>query len=163
MVNLALENITGDVFTFDEKWMQQGIQSSRESKRRRVILPLHRAQESPVQRMFNFLQPDTYIRPHKHGKKGASETVILVQGALTFLTFSEDGQMMQKYQLEASKTNCMIDIEPNVWHSFVVHHEDTIILEVKCGPYDAEGDKVFAPWAPEEFSPEAQNYMQAWR
>ena len=53
----------------------------------------------------------------------------------------------------------MIDIEPNIWHSFLVLEPDTIVLETKRGPYDSQLDKSFAEWAPEEDSAGVQEYM----
>ena len=36
---------------------------------------------------------------------------------------------------------------------------DTVIFEVKPGPYDAATDKEFAPWAPPEGDPRAHAYL----
>jgi hypothetical protein len=36
---------------------------------------------------------------------------------------------------------------------------DTVIFEVKAGPYDAATDKAFAPWAPAEGTQEAQSFL----
>ncbi len=52
----------------------------------------------------------------------------------------------------------MIDIETRVWHGVLALAADTVILEIKRGPYD-DRDKVFADWAPEEDSEEAPAYL----
>jgi hypothetical protein len=54
----------------------------------------------------------------------------------------------------------LVDIEARVWHSVLALAEDTIILEIKRGPFNEE-DKVFADWSPEEFSAESPDYL-AW-
>jgi cupin fold WbuC family metalloprotein len=52
-----------------------------------------------------------------------------------------------------------LDIEPGVWHTFLVLKEDTVLFECKKGPYDKEADKTFASWAPEEGSGKAKVWM----
>ena len=37
---------------------------------------------------------------------------------------------------------------------------DTVILEVKKGPYDANTDKKFASWAPAEGDPDALDFQK---
>ncbi len=109
--------------------------------------------------MLNFLLEGTYIRPHLHPLPHASETIQVLQGALDFLIFDDHGHITQRHPLQAGPLG-LIDIEPNVWHGFVVTAPDTVILEIKRGPYDAEHDKVFPPWAPEENAAEASEYLE---
>ncbi|MEX0778935.1 MAG: WbuC family cupin fold metalloprotein [Balneolales bacterium] len=155
----ALPNITGPVFNLDEKTIEAGLEASRESKRLRMILPLHRTQDAKVQRMINFLQPGTYIQPHLHPLDHAVESILLVQGALTFFTFDDEGNVDNQYNLDIKKGTCLLDMEPRIWHNFIVTKPDTIIFEVKRGPYDPETDKTFADWAPKEGSGEAGDYL----
>lgn len=157
MKKQALANISGDWFTLDDDMLQEGLEASRQSPRQRMILPVHRYQESPVQRMLNFLQPETYIRPHMHPRDGAVESICVLQGSLRFFVFDETGTVKFDTFLEASG---VIDIEPRVWHNFVVLSTDTIIFETKMGPYDAEMDKEFAMWAPGENSDEAKAWVE---
>jgi cupin fold WbuC family metalloprotein len=56
--------------------------------------------------------------------------------------------------------SCLVDIEPGVWHTLVPLADDTVILEIKRGPYDAMTDKTFAAWAPSEGSDEACGYLK---
>ena len=55
---------------------------------------------------------------------------------------------------------CLVDIESGVWHTLVPLANDTVILEIKRGPYNAATDKTFASWAPEEGSPAAHSYLR---
>ncbi len=145
-MKLALPNVTGDVFVLDDASIQAGLAGSRESPRRRMILPLHRSQSDLVQRMLNFFQPGTYVTPHLHPKESASETILVMQGCIGMLILEEDGKIRSTHHL---KKGALIDIAPNIWHGMVALEADTAILEVKRGPYD-DSDKVFAPWAPKE-------------
>ena len=159
MSKQALTNVSGRWFVTDEKVIQQGLDQSRESPRRRMILPIHRRQDSPVQRMLNFLQPETYIRPHMHPREGAVESICLLQGAIRFFVFDENGTPTLSTYFEAGSPSSVIDIEPKVWHSFVVLKSDTVIFETKMGPYDENLDKTFAGWAPDEDSDEVPSWI----
>lgn len=120
-------------------------------------MPIHREEGDLVQRMVNFLQPGTYIGAHQHPRVGASETLLVMSGSLGFATFSPEGRLLTTHRLEVGG---LIDIEAGVWHSVLALAEDTVILEIKRGPFDAE-DKVFAEWAPGENTDEAPAYL-AW-
>lgn len=160
MSKLAFDNVSGDLFQLSDQMMEDGLKASRESERLRIILPLHRKQNESVQRMINFLQPGTYIRPHKHPLEHASESLILIQGSIRFFTFDEDGDVLTENEIQSKPTPGVIDIEPQVWHSFIILEEDTILFECKKGPYDAETDKIFAEWSPEEGSDDVEGWMK---
>lgn len=159
-MKLALPHITGPLWKLDDAMVRLGFEEAKRSLRRRIILPVHRSPESSVQRMLNFLLPGTYIRPHLHPLPHATETIQVLRGGLDFFLFDNDGHVSQRHAL-LSGENGLIDIEPNLWHGFVVTGEETLILEIKRGPYDGQHDKVFAPWAPEEGSAEVPAYLAA--
>lgn len=159
----AFSNIQGDVFFPNEEEFENGIKASRLSERKRIILPIHRKQESSVQRMLNFMQPGTYIQPHCHSQSGAIESLIVLKGSLGFLIFDKNGEIEQKYKLTNEFPSCMIDIEPGIYHSFVVTSPDTVIFEAKKGPYRQMNDKDFAQWAPAEFTDQANELEKEWQ
>ncbi|MDF1751578.1 MAG: WbuC family cupin fold metalloprotein [Verrucomicrobiales bacterium] len=146
MTKLALPNVTGDLFVLDPEMLEKGLEGSRQSPRKRIILPIHREQSDLVQRMLNFFQPGTYVTPHHHPNESASETVFVLQGSLGLLIFEESGELRSKHLLTRGS---LIDIAPGVWHGMVILEADTVILEAKRGPYD-DTDKHFASWAPAE-------------
>ena len=160
MIEKAFDNPSGQIFNLSEEMIDRGLKASRASNRRRIILPIHRKQEANVQRLINFLQPGTYIRPHNHPLAHATESVVLLQGAIRFFTFDDDGNKVSDQVLRSDGIPDLIDIEPKTWHSFLVLAEDTIIFECKKGPYNAQTDKEFASWAPEEDSDDVRTYMQ---
>lgn len=160
MTKTAFENPPGDIFKISKDQIESGIAASRKSSRKRMILPIHRKQDAEVQRMINFLQPGTYIRPHLHPMPHASESIVLLQGSIRFFTFDESGEVHTDHILRSNLIPDVIDIEPGTWHSFLVLEPDTIIFECKKGPYDAKTDKEFADWAPEEDDPEVLTYMK---
>ncbi|MBL9115978.1 MAG: WbuC family cupin fold metalloprotein [Verrucomicrobiaceae bacterium] len=154
----ALPAVSGSVFVLTDEILQMGFAAAAASPRKRIILPVHRSDESVVQRMLNFMQPGTYIQPHRHPQQHAIETIQVLRGAMDFLVFSPDGDVIQRHRLQSDSLG-LIDIEPGVWHGMVVLEPNTVILEIKRGPYDANADKFFAPWAPPEGRPEAEAYL----
>lgn len=153
-MKLAMPNPQGAVFELSRELREEGLAESRANPRRRMLLPIHRRQEAIVQRMVNFLQPGTYIQPHLHPRNWASETLHVMSGAIGFVTFDEHGEVRTTSRLGVGG---LVDIEARVWHGVVALEEDTIILEIKRGPYD-DSDKVFAEWAPEESAPAMAAY-----
>lgn len=158
-MKLALDNPSGDVFILSKQQMEEGVRASRLSPRRRILMPIHRQQDAPVQRMLNFFQPDTYVPPHRHPREGASETIQMLAGRLAFFIFADDGAISSSYTLEVGD---LIDIEAGVWHGLVILEPDTVVLEVKRGPFDAT-DRVFADWAPKEGEEGAGEYLSGLR
>lgn len=158
---LALPRAEGPVFLLDEATLERGLRASRESPRRRIMLPVQRSATEGVQRLLNFLQRGTYARPHFHPAPEGVEHVVVVKGAIGFLVFDEAGSVKVASRLEAGNpAGCLIDIEQGVWHTLVALADDTVIVEIKRGPYDAATDKIFAAWAPGEGAPEAAAFLR---
>ncbi len=155
-MKLALPNPSGSVFELTPALREEGLRESRLSPRRRMLLPFHRGQADLVQRMINFMQPGTYIRAHQHPREWATETLMVMSGCLGFVTFDAEGNVLTTHRLGVGG---LVDIEARVWHSVLALAEDTMILEIKRGPFNEE-DKVFADWSPEEFSDGAPAYLQ---
>lgn len=122
-------------------------------------MPIQRSSQAKVQRLLNFLQPGTYVRPHRHPLPHATESVCLLEGHLEVIIFSPEGQMTGRHHL--SPRSPLIDLEPNTWHGMIIHDPDTVIFETKQGPYDPMTDKEFAPWSPEEDSPDAAPFLNS--
>jgi cupin fold WbuC family metalloprotein len=159
---MALPHVTGDAFRLSPEVLAQGVAASAANPRKRMILPLHRTQEASVGRMLNFFQPGTFVRPHLHPVDFASETILVIRGALGVVIFDESGGVTASHLLRADGLG-LIDIEAGVWHGMTVLEPDTVVLEIKRGPYEVRTDKVFAPWAPVEGSEQAVAYERQLR
>jgi cupin fold WbuC family metalloprotein len=132
--------------------------ASRISPRRRIIQPLHKDASDRLQRMLNSLQPGTYIRPHRHAADRA-ESLVVLSGSLLYVTFSDDGEMLQQLRLSPGSDRVGVDTAGGIYHCFTALEPDTVLFEVKPGPYDPATDKEFAPWAPEEDAEEADRFL----
>jgi len=134
---------------------------ARRSARRREIHVFHESDADPLQRMLNAIQPGSYIRPHRHLNPPKAESIILLQGLLGYVSFGEGGLPDEGglVLIDPDRHVYGCDIRPGVWHTIFALAPDTVIFEVKPGPFDPDVDKEFAPWSPAEHSPEATIFL----
>jgi len=147
--------------SIDLELIQRKARDARRSPRRREIHVFHEGDADPLQRMLNAIQPGSYIRPHRHLDPPKSESVVMLQGTLGYVSFTADGAPDEEsfLLLERERGVYGCDIRPGVWHTILALAPDTVIFEVKPGPYSPANDKDFAPWAPLEHSPEAPAFL----
>jgi quercetin dioxygenase-like cupin family protein len=98
------------------------------SARRRSHILLHADHQDQVQRLLIALEPDSYVRPHVHSEQW--EMIVLLRGRLVM-----------------SAASPVVQIPRGTWHGGVALQSQTMVLEVKPGPYRPNE---FAEWAPEE-------------
>jgi cupin fold WbuC family metalloprotein len=132
------------------------------SPRLRMNRNLH-AMEDPVHRLFNAIEPESYIRPHRHLHPPKSETMVVMAGRLGFLAFHDDGSVAEQVVLDAAGETFGIDVPSGVWHTFVSLAKGTVVFEAKAGPYVAPGEGDAAPWAPPEGDPAGARLEAGWR
>lgn len=104
---------------------------------------LHAGHDDQVQRLLIALQPGSYVRPHQHSQQW--EMLVLQRGRLDVLAFAPDGVVLARHRLDRAAP--VIQIPARTWHAGVVLEPDTVVMEVKPGPYRPNE---FADWAPEE-------------
>jgi cupin fold WbuC family metalloprotein len=76
------------------------------------------------------------------------------------MTFVEDGTPDERDFVLLHPTSALaVDCREGIWHTFFALEPDTVIFEAKAGPHNAADAKEWAPWAPEENSAEAENYL----
>jgi cupin fold WbuC family metalloprotein len=121
--------------------------------RRRSHLLLHSGHTDQVQRLIIAAQPDTYVRPHQHSKQW--EILALLRGCLDVLTFGRGGELLERQTLDENVP--LVQIPKLTWHTCFVHKKNTVILEIKPGPYRSNE---FANWAPSEGAKQAGNLLR---
>ena len=156
----ALLAPSGDLFVLSDEALQATVRASHDSPRRRMIQPFHRSEQDALHRMFNAIQPDSYVRPHRHLDPPKAEAWIVLRGALVFFTFEDNGVIRDCVEVRASGPAFGVDLVPGVFHTLLATEPDTVVYEVKTGPYSAVSDKAFADFAPAEGTPEASQYLE---
>jgi cupin fold WbuC family metalloprotein len=118
-----------------------------------------------VQRFINALQPGTYVRPHRHlgaPEVNGFEFFLVLQGSLGMLILDEQGQVIHTERIEAHGPTHGVELAEGNFHTLVALEPNTVILELKEGPYAPMNDKEFMQSFPEEGTPEAQQWVSTW-
>lgn len=156
----AMEALSHPVVIIESSLIERAIAASRESPRGRIIFPFHKTSSDPLQRMLNVLQPGSYIHPHHHSNPPRAESIVVLAGSISYITFDECGEVAEHYILGVHSARMGVDTEGDTYHTFFALEPDTVLFEVKPGPYNACADKEFAPWAPPEYSEDAKRYLE---
>jgi len=133
---------------------------AKRSPRKRQNYNLHKSRGEMIQRMLNAFEPKTYARPHKHENPDKLEAFVIVRGKLLAVEYDDDGNVIDHAVLDALGPCRAVEFPPRVWHSFICLEPDSVVYELKEGPYDPVTDKTFAPWAPPEEHKDAQKFNQ---
>jgi cupin fold WbuC family metalloprotein len=158
---LAMEPPKGNLTVITNELIISAIDMSRKSPRRRIIYPFHKSNNDNLHRMLNIIQPDSYIQPHRHSNPPKAETIIVIKGSIAYITFSEDGKIEEVIKLSNQSNQIGIDTEPGIYHTFFALEKDTVLFEIKPGPYQKSLDKDFALWAPQENSEKCKEYLES--
>jgi cupin fold WbuC family metalloprotein len=119
----------------------------------------------PVQQLANSIGINSYIRPHRHALDPKSECLIALRGSFSLIVFDDQGMVADviKFGSESyanADSSFGVIIPPGVWHTVMALTWDSVLFEIKAGPFDPLNAKEFAPWAPPEESPEATLYLE---
>jgi len=120
------------------------------SERKRKNLNFHQYFSDRIHRMIHATNPETYVQPHKHENPDKLETFIILKGRVLVIEFSEKGELIDHLILDSAIGNYAAEIPPKTWHTLLTLEPDSLVYEIKDGPWDASDDKNFAVWAPSE-------------
>ena len=141
---LALDGPKEKTVLITREIINQAIDASRKSPRKRIIFPFHKSLSDNLHRMLNVLQPHSYIQPHRHLNPPKAESIIVIRGELVYVEFNQKGDIKTFYRLSHESFNTGIDIESGIYHTIFAATNDTIIFEVKPDPYERSSDKDYA-------------------
>lgn len=117
------------------------------SPRKRAHLLLHHDHADQVQRLLIACCVGTYFRPQYHAEQW--ELMSLLQGNAEVITFTADGSVRGRYSMQRAP---VVQIGQNMLHTIIITAPQTLLLEVKPGPFRPPE---FPSWSPEETTPEA--------
>lgn len=117
-----------------------------------------------VQQLANSIDINSYIRPHRHALDPKSECLIALKGSFALVIFDDQGLVVDviKFGSESyvkQHSNYGINIPPGIWHTVIALTSDSVLFEIKSGPFDPLKAKEFASWSPAEDSPDAVFYL----
>ena len=139
--------------------MEHLVQEARISKRQRMNSNFHQL-EDPANRMLNAIEPESYIRPHRHLEPPRDEAFFVLRGKGVVVLFKDDGSVEHVCRLDLETGNFGTDIPAGWYHTIVSLQSGSVFYEVKAGPYEPAKAKEFASWAPGDNTAEAAVYFK---
>ncbi len=140
-------------------------EQARSSPRQRQNYNFHESTDR-VQRFLNVLQPETYVRPHRHVRPtdaSGFEFFLVLQGAIGILVLDESGGVLQIKKISATGATRGVELSEGLFHTLVALEPDTVMFELKEGPYVPMSDKDFLPQFPLENTLEATQWLRTWQ
>lgn len=145
--------------------MESVAEQARSSPRHRKNYNFHEHSDR-VQRFLNVLQPGTYVRPHRHIRSGDAngfEFFLVLKGAIGILILNEAGEVIRTEKISATGTTRGIELGEGMFHTLIAIEPDSVMFELKEGPYIPIEDKDFLPQFPLENTPEAKHCVETWQ
>ena len=130
----------------NEKSMAENYEIAKNTKRGRTCINMHEAGDK-LNRSFNFLTKNTFMKPHSHNEEGMVEEIRLIKGKIKIYLFRTDGSILKTKLLE--ETDDYIHIPTKAIHTYVVMSENAITYETMTGVYMKDTWKKFPEWSSE--------------
>ncbi len=140
---------------FDDALFGRVAAEAHRSPRRRMNYNFHRSTDEPVNRLLNVMHRGSYLPVHRHLSPPRSESCVVLRGSVGLTIYGDDGSVAERRAVSASGPCRGFDIEAGVWHGLVVLEDDTVLFEVKQGPYAPIAPENIAPWSPRAEDTEA--------
>ena len=151
---------------FSSQYFEDLIYEASQSHRLRAHANVHDSYADQCQKLFNAIQVDSYIRPHRHSMDPKDECLVAIKGLFGLIMFAEQGSIdsvvlfgSEKYSEQLSIPSGL-ELTSGVWHTVVSLADNSILFEVKKGPFEPTLAKEFAPWAPKEGDKDANSYFK---
>lgn len=144
---------------FDQSVMSQLSAEALAAPRKRKNLNIHPSDDFCCHRLFNAIEPGSYIRPHRHLDATKDETFVIISGALGVVMFEDDGGVAESVVLTAGGPVLAVDIPHGRFHSAISLEPGTIFFESKAGPYLPLAADEIACWAPAEGTTDVREYL----
>ena len=125
------------------------ILKAEQDARRRHAVVLHEKGDY-VNRVFNVVCRESYMRPHCHRGADRAETMICVDGAFLVYVFDDQGLITSRRLISSQSDQDRVLVAADTWHTYAVVSPVAVIYEELNGVYDPSSWKEFAQWAPEE-------------
>ena len=117
----------------NKELLDQVSQQATDSPRLRMNYNLHDSLDAKAQRLLNALQPGTELVIHLHHK--TAETYLVIRGAIKVIFYNDNNEITDEFIIDPKTEEYGIHIPKSQWHTLEVLEKDTVIFEVKDGPY----------------------------
>lgn len=148
---------------FSADYLNELTAKARGNPRKRQHLNIHESYRDPCQRLFNAIEPGSYIRPHRHAIDLRDELLVAVRGSMALVTFDEQGKLTEVVRFGVYRNGEVLaigaEVSADTWHTVIALEPGCVLLEVKAGPFDPNQPKDLAVWAPDEGTEAANVYL----
>jgi cupin fold WbuC family metalloprotein len=154
---------------FSSQYFEDLVNEASQSYRLRAHANVHSSYADQCQKLFNAIQVDSYIQPHRHSLDPKEECLIAVKGLFGLILFTDQGLIRDVILFGSEKYSekflipSGMELPPGVWHTVVSLMDDSVLFEVKGGPFDPGIAKELASWAPGGQSEGAPEYLETLR
>jgi len=132
----------------DKQLLDETTEKAMKSPRLRMNHNFHDSLDDLINRLINAMEPDTYLRPHRHKNPDKIEIFLLLRGKAALFLFDDDGNITEHFILDPEMGVYGGEIPADVWHTLVVLASGSVVYEVKQGPYAPLSRENMAPWSP---------------
>jgi cupin fold WbuC family metalloprotein len=136
---------------------------AKNTPRRRKNFNFHAGDEASCNRLLNAMEPDSYIRPHRHLDPEKDETLIVLRGRLGVVFFDGEGNVRETAVLTPEGDAMGVNIPHGEFHTVACLESGAVFFESKAGPYRPLTTEEKALWAPGEGSDDAAAYLAGLR
>ena len=132
----------------DKKLLDETTERAKQSPRLRMNYNFHESLDDPINRLINAMEPDTYLRPHRHKNPDKNEVFLMLRGKAALFLFDDDGNITEQVILDPEAEVYGGEIPCDVWHTLIVLESGSVVYEVKQGPFAPLSPENVAPWSP---------------
>ena len=139
----------GGVETFSRQDVADLRNEALKTQRRRARLCAHADATATLHEMLIVHPRDAYVRPHLH--RGKDESLVVIEGAVLFVHFDQDGKPTAAHHLAAAPSShpFYLRTPTDTYHTLLIQSDWLTFLEITTGPFDRSGT-IFAPWSPQD-------------
>ena len=148
----------------NKQLLDETTERAKHSPRLRMNYNFHETLDDPISRLLNAMEPDTYLRPHRHCNPDKDEIFLLLRGKVAVFLFDEKGGITDTLLLDPLNGCYGAEIPSGIWHGLLVLESGSVIYEIKEGPYTPLTPENMASWAPAaDDTDEVRKYLEELR
>ena len=110
--------------------ISEASEKAKSSGRKRCNYNFHKSYSDPIQRFLNAVEPNSYLRPHKHEDPDKTEIFLSLKGRVLILEFDDKGSITDHFILDLQDGKIGVEIPPRTWHSFIALQEGSVLYEI---------------------------------
>ncbi|MBK5145051.1 WbuC family cupin fold metalloprotein [Budviciaceae bacterium BWR-B9] len=130
----------------DRKIIEELYKQANISERKRAHYQLHYSHQDKVQRLLIALIKGSYVEPHFHELHNQWEMFSVLDGCIRVCIYDEGGDIINTFLAGPGENSSLVEFSPGEIHSVECISNQTLMLEIKEGPFDPNYAKAFPKW-----------------